>query len=81
MKHRGGVYILMYLQKPLGIWFGTNVRHEQRRLSYTSLPLYNAETCKIGTRKELVSNWFKSVTETGRSTRNAADPLNLRAQA
>ncbi len=71
----------MYLQKPLGIWFGTNVRHEQRRLSYTSLPLYNAHSYKIVTGKELVSNWFKSVTETGKSTRRAADLLNLRAQA
>jgi hypothetical protein len=25
--------------------------------------------------------WFKSVTETGRPTRSAADPLNLRPQA
>ena len=36
------------------------------------------QTYKIETGKELVSNWFKSVTETGRSTRRAADPLNLR---
>ncbi len=71
----------MYLQKPLGIWFGTNVRHEQRRLSYTSLPLYNANSYKIVIGKDLVSNWFKSVTETGRATHSAADPLNLRPKA
>ncbi len=36
------------------------------------------QTYKIG----LVSKetWFKSVTETGRPTRSAADPLNLRPQ-
>ncbi len=35
---------------------------------------------KIVNGKDLVSKdtWFKSVTETGRATRSAADPLNLR---
>jgi hypothetical protein len=40
------------------------------------------QTYKIVTGKDLMSKetWFKSVTETGRSTRSAADPLNLRPQ-
>jgi hypothetical protein len=38
---------------------------------------------KIVTGKDLVNKetLFKSVTETGRPTRSAADPLNLRLQA
>ena len=41
------------------------------------------QTYKIVTGKDLVNKetWFKSVTETGRPTRSAADPLNLRPQA
>jgi hypothetical protein len=41
------------------------------------------QTFKIVTGKDLVKKetWFKSVTETGRPTRSAADPLNLRPQA
>ncbi len=41
------------------------------------------QTYKIMTGKDLVSNetWFKSATETGRPTRSAADPPNLRPQA
>jgi hypothetical protein len=40
------------------------------------------QTYKIVNGKNLVSKdtWFKSVTETGRATRSAADPLNLRPQ-
>ncbi len=38
------------------------------------------QTYKIVTGKDK-ETWFKSVTETGRPTRSAADPLNLRPQA
>jgi hypothetical protein len=41
-----------------------------------------AQTYKIVRGKDRVckETWFKSVTETGRATRSAADPLNLRPQ-
>jgi len=41
------------------------------------------QTYKIVTSKDRVNSetWFKSVTVTGRATRSAADPLNLRPQA
>jgi hypothetical protein len=41
-----------------------------------------AQTYKIVKEKDMVNKetWFKSVTETGRATRSAADPLNLRPQ-
>ena len=41
-----------------------------------------AQTYKIVKGKDMVSKetWFKSVTETGRATCSAADPLNLRPQ-
>ncbi len=41
-----------------------------------------AKTYKIVNGKDVVNKetWFKSVTETGRATRSAADPLNLRPQ-
>jgi hypothetical protein len=41
------------------------------------------QTFKIVTGKDMVNSdtWFKSVTVTGRATRSAADPLNLRPQA
>jgi hypothetical protein len=40
------------------------------------------QTYKIVNGKDQVSKgtWFKSVTETGRTTRSASDPLNLRPQ-
>ncbi len=41
-----------------------------------------AQTYKIVKGKDMVNKetWFKSLTETGRATRSAADPLNLRPQ-
>jgi ribonuclease P/MRP protein subunit RPP40 len=41
------------------------------------------QTYKIVTGKAMVNSetWFKSVTVTGRATRSAADPLNMRPQA
>jgi ribonuclease P/MRP protein subunit RPP40 len=41
-----------------------------------------AQTYKIVKEKDMVNKetWFRSVTETGRATRSAADPLNLRPQ-
>jgi ribonuclease P/MRP protein subunit RPP40 len=41
-----------------------------------------AQTYKIVKGKNMLKRetWFKSVTETGRATRSAADPLNLRPQ-
>jgi hypothetical protein len=40
------------------------------------------ETHKIVTGKDMVNRetWFKSVTVTGRASRSAADPVNLRPQ-
>jgi hypothetical protein len=64
--------------------YGKTLNKEKIKATYGTIHCADmVQTYKIVTGKDMLKSeaWFKSVTVTGRATRSAADPLNLRPQA